>query len=142
MDHTGQLEFMFTTIGLDQTRSLLWCEKMTTARWLLCAAARGLLRGRDRRIHTRAIVGRTSRLAQMNIEFNKYLHLNQGSMPNYAKQSRNGLPVSSSRSESTANALVNQRTNKVAKWAGRQAVHSAFSRPGPLFSVDACVMAD
>ncbi len=48
----------------------------------------------------------------MIIEFDKYLDLNQRSMPNYAERSRKGLSVSSSRAESTANALVNRRMNK------------------------------
>jgi hypothetical protein len=48
----------------------------------------------------------------MIIEFDRYLDINQPSMPNYAKRSLQGLPVSSSRAESSANALVNRRVNK------------------------------
>ena len=83
-------------------RSLLWCGKVTTARWLLRAAA-GELSRVDHRVHPRAIIRKGDRLVQMIIEFDNYLHLNQGAMPNYAERSRRGLPVSSSPAESTAN---------------------------------------
>jgi hypothetical protein len=45
-------------------------------------------------------------------EFDNYLDINQSAMPNYAERSCAGLPVSSSRAESTANFLVNRRMNK------------------------------
>jgi hypothetical protein len=74
-------------------------------------------------MHPHATAAKVNRLAQMIIEFDRYLHLNQDSMPNYAERSRKGLPVSSSRAESTANALVNQRMNKrrQMRWSPRGA---------------------
>ena len=45
-------------------------------------------------------------------EFDNYLDFNQSAMPNYAERSCAGLPVSSSRAESTTNFLVNRRMNK------------------------------
>ena len=92
-------------------RAKLWCGKVTTARWLLCAAA-GELRRVDRKQHCRRGVAKINRLAQMIIEFGRYLEINQPSMPNDAKRWHQGLPVSSSRAESSANALVNRRMNK------------------------------
>ncbi|ATU94339.1 hypothetical protein [Phyllobacterium zundukense] len=110
-DEAGQFEFQFAARDLDQMRAKLWCGKVTTARWLLCAAA-GELRRVDRKRHSRRVVAKINRLAQMIIEFDRYLEINQPSMPNYAKRSLQGLPVSSSRAESSANALVNRRMNK------------------------------
>jgi hypothetical protein len=110
-DEAGQFEFQFAARDLDQMRAKLWCGKVTTARWLLCAAA-GELRRVDRKRHSRRVNAKINRLAQMIIEFDRYLEINQSSMPNYAKRSLQGLPVSSSRAESSANALVNRRMNK------------------------------
>ena len=93
-----------------------------TARWLLRAAVNDLQRV-DLRAHPRAIARKVSRLVQMINEFDKYLDLNQGAMPNYAERYRRRLPVSSSRAESTANALVNRRFNKrrQMRWSPRGA---------------------
>jgi hypothetical protein len=56
-------------------------------------------------------------------EFDTYLDLNQGAMPNYAERHRRRLPVSSSRAESTANSLVSRRFNKrrQMRWSPRGA---------------------
>jgi hypothetical protein len=90
---------------------LVVAGKIMTARWLLRAAANDLQRV-DSCVHPRAIVRKIDRLVQMINEFDKYLDLDQGAMPNYAERYGSGLPVSSSRADSTANALVNRRFNK------------------------------
>lgn len=111
VDEAGQFEFRFAARELDQMRAKLWCGNVQIAQWLLCAAA-GELRCVDRRRHPRRTVAKINRLAQMIIEFERYLEINEASIPNYAERSRRGLPVSSSRAESSANALVNRRMNK------------------------------
>jgi hypothetical protein len=106
-----QFEFRFAARELDQMRAKLWCGKVMTAQWLLCAAA-GELRCVDRRRHPPRTVAKINRLAQMIIEFDRYLEINEASIPDYAERFRQGRPVSSSRAESSANALVNRRMNK------------------------------
>lgn len=110
-DRTGEIEFKCAAAHFENMRSLLWRGKIMTARWLLLAASNDLRRV-DPRAHPRAIVRKIDRLVQMIKDFDKYLDLNQGAMPNYAERYRKGLPVSSSRAELTANALVNRRLNK------------------------------
>lgn len=111
-DETDQFEFRFAARELDQMRANLWCGKVMTAQWLLCAAA-GELRCVDRSRHPRRTVAKINRLAQMIIEFDRYLEINQASIPDYAERSRQRQAVSSSRAESSSNALVNRRMNKL-----------------------------
>lgn len=110
-DRTGESGFKAAAADFDQIRSLLWRGRIVTPRWLLCAASNELRRI-DPAAHPRATVRKIERLLQMIKDFDKYLELNQGAIPNYAERRRKGLPVSSSRAESTANALVNRRMNK------------------------------
>jgi hypothetical protein len=110
-DRTGEIEFKCAAAHFEAMRSLLWRGKIITSRWLLRAASNDLRRV-DPEAHPRAIVRKIERLVQMIKDFDKYLELNQRAMPNYAERYRKGLPVSSSRAESTANALVNRRLNK------------------------------
>ena len=111
VDEDDQLEFRFAARELDQMRSNLWCGKVMTAQWLLCAAA-GELRMVDRRRHPQRTVAKINRLAKMIIEFDRYLEINEASIPDYADRYRRGLSVSSSRAESSSNSLVNRRMNK------------------------------
>jgi hypothetical protein len=63
--------------------------------------------------HTPAINARMKRFLQLIDEFRTYLELNQASMIDYCQSYWKGLPVSSSRAESTVNVLVNARMNKL-----------------------------
>jgi hypothetical protein len=90
--------------------------------------AAGELRRVDRKRHSRRVVAKINRLGQMTIEFDRYLEINQPSMPNYAKRSLQGLPVSSSRAESSANALVNRRMDKRRQMRWPPQPRSACSR--------------
>jgi len=63
--------------------------------------------------HTPAINARMKRFLQLIDEFRTYLELNQASMIDYCQRYWKGLPVSSSRAESTVNVLVNARMNKL-----------------------------
>jgi hypothetical protein len=48
----------------------------------------------------------------MIVEFDTYLHLNQGAMPDYAERSRKGLPVSRSRAESDLSSVHRRRSSE------------------------------
>jgi len=65
-------------------RSLLWRDKIMTSRRLLRAAFNDLRRI-DPEAHPRAIVRKIERLVRMIKDFDKYLELNQGAIPNYAE---------------------------------------------------------
>ncbi len=62
-------------------------------------------------------------------ELATYLRLNEASVINYCQRYWKGLPISSSRAESTVNALVNARMNKLQqmRWSphGAQRVFQA-----------------
>ena len=110
-NQSGEVEFRFLTEDMNGLRSALWCGRMRLARTYLHSAKRQLsqIAGRE---YSRAVTRKVQRLATMVEEFDNYLDINQSSMPNYAERSCAGLPVSSSRAESTANFLVNRRMNK------------------------------
>jgi hypothetical protein len=110
-NQSGEVEFRFLTEDMNGLRSALWCGRMRLARTYLHSAKRQLsqIAGRER---SRAVTRKVQRLTRMVEEFDNYLNINQSAMPNYAERPCAGLPVSSSRAESTANFLVNRRMNK------------------------------
>jgi len=73
--------------------------------------------------HTRAINAKMKRFLQLIEEFRTYLTLNQSYMIDYCQRYWKGLPISSSRAESTVNVLVNARMNKLRqmRWSPRGA---------------------
>ncbi|WP_156964682.1 hypothetical protein [Methylocapsa aurea] len=73
--------------------------------------------------HSRAINAKMKRFLQLIEEFRTYLSLNQRSMIDYCRRYWKGLPISSSRAESTVNVLVNARMNKLRRmrWSPRGA---------------------
>jgi hypothetical protein len=73
--------------------------------------------------HTREINAKLKRFLPLIDELATYLRLNQASVINYCQRYWKGLPISSSRAESTVNALVNARMNKLQqmRWSPRGA---------------------
>ena len=63
--------------------------------------------------HSHAINAKMRRFLQLIEEFQNYLELNQCSMIDCCRRYWKGLPISSSRAESTVNFLVNARMNKL-----------------------------
>ena len=72
---------------------------------------------------TREINAKMKRFLLLIDELATYLRLNQASVINYCQRYWKGLPISSSRAESTVNALVNARMNKLQqmRWSPRGA---------------------
>ncbi|WP_157017177.1 hypothetical protein [Mesorhizobium xinjiangense] len=108
LEHKGPLDY--AAFNVDRLRHLIWNGYADEARRTLpgirqMAANAVVLNGRQGRVR----IGRFARLVR---ELETYLGLNTSALVDYGRRYRAGLPISTSRAESTVNSLVNTRMNK------------------------------
>jgi hypothetical protein len=100
----------YAAFNVDRLRHLIWNGYAEEARRTLpdimqMAANAVVLNGRQGR-------ARIERFARLVRELETYLGLNTSALVDYGRRYRAGLPISTSRAESTVNSLVNMRMNK------------------------------
>jgi hypothetical protein len=108
LEHKGPLDY--AAFNVDRLRHLIWNGYAEEARRTLpgimqMAANAVVLNGRQGR-------ARIERFVRLVRELETYLGLNTSALVHYGRRYRAGLPISTSRAESTVNSLVNTRMNK------------------------------
>ena len=108
LEHKGPLDY--AAFNVDRLRHLIWNGYADEARHTLpdimqMAANAVVLNGQQGR-------ARIERFARLVRDLETYLGLNSSALIDYGRRYRAGLPISTSRAESTVNSLVNMRMNK------------------------------
>lgn len=108
LEHKGPLSY--AVLDVERLRHLIWNGYGKEA----SRALSGILQMANNAIWLNGENGRSriERFGQLARELKSYLDLNQTALIDYGRRYRAGLPIATSRAESTVNSLVNARMNK------------------------------